>query len=58
MMTKSEQYRRNVEADPGASFWLKKALVTAEGRDVVDMLSDAEQLLQYVQQRAIEAGVS
>lgn len=57
-MTKSTEYKRNVENDQSASFWLKKALVTAEGRDVLDALADAEQLLEYCQQRAIEAGVA
>lgn len=57
-MSKSEEYRRKVESDPSASFWLKKALVTADGRDVLDALADAEQLLEYCQQRAIEAGIA
>ena len=49
------QIKARIEADHAASFWLKKAIITAEGRDCLDALGDAEFLLTYCQQRAYEA---
>lgn len=49
------QIKQHHESDFSSSFWLKKAIVTAEGRDVLDALNDAEALLTYCQQRAYEA---
>lgn len=54
---KSKQYQREVEADQSASFWLKKAICTAEHRDALDALIDAEALLAYCKLRAAEAGL-
>ena len=44
---KSSEMQRAIESDMSASFWLKKAIVTAEGRDPFDALCDAETLVQY-----------
>ncbi len=39
-------------ADPAASFWLKKALRSAMGRDCVDAYRDAGRLLALLERRA------
>ena len=53
----SQELKQLTEADKSVSFWLKKAIVTAEGRDVLDALDDAQTLLVYCQARAKEAGL-
>ena len=54
MEMKSTDLQRSIETDMSASFWLKKAIVTAEGRDPLDALRDAETLQMYCQLRMDE----
>ena len=56
-MMNSEQVKRTIENSHSASFWLKKAVVTAEGRDVLDALYDAQALLEFCRARAVECGI-
>lgn len=51
----ANEFKREVERDPAESFWLKKALVTAEGRDPIDAMNDAETLLFFCKLRLAEA---
>jgi len=53
-MMKSTDLQQSIESDVSASFWLKKALVTAESRDPLDALRDAETLQMYCQLRLDE----
>ncbi len=50
----SKELANRIENSMSASFWLKKAIVTAQGRDPVDMVRDAELLLLYCKQRLAE----
>ena len=53
----AKQFQSEVEQDKAASFWLKKAICTAEGRDVLDAMIDAEALLAYCKLRCVESGI-
>jgi hypothetical protein len=45
---------RRVEADPGASFWLRGALQQLGRRDPLDACRDVEELAQLCTQRLAE----
>ncbi len=44
--------------NPATSYWLVRAVIELENRDVQDALIDAEHLLAICQERAREAGLA
>jgi hypothetical protein len=52
-MSHNEEIKRLV-SDPGVSFWLRDALLSALQRDPVDAANDAEVLFAVLDRRAIE----
>ncbi|HSG21509.1 MAG TPA: hypothetical protein VLA64_00975 [Azonexus sp.] len=52
-MSYNEEIERLV-SDPGVSFWLRDALLSALQRDPVDAANDAEMLFAVLDKRAIE----
>lgn len=53
----SDQIAKYYEESPSASYFVKKAIKAAAGRDVLDALNDAEALLAFCKLRAQEAGL-
>tara|TARA_R110000772_G_scaffold15176_1_gene44094 strand:+ start:104 stop:292 length:189 start_codon:yes stop_codon:yes gene_type:complete len=48
--------KQDIINSPSASKWLKAAIQTAERRDILDALRDAEALVQLLQEDCIKAG--
>lgn len=53
----SQQFASIIEQSKAHSYWLKKAIVTAQGRDICDMHADTEALLKYCEMRSVEEGL-
>lgn len=47
----ANEYYKQIQASPCATYWLKDAVKVASTRDPVDALRDAEALVQYCQKR-------
>ena len=53
----SQQFYNAIQRSPGSSNWLKSAAAEAMTRDCVDMLADAETLVEFCETICREAGV-
>jgi hypothetical protein len=40
---------KQILSDPCASYWLKRAIVDSQARDIVDALNDAETLVRVLE---------
>lgn len=50
----AREWAAEIQADPGASHWLKAALTALLNRDPVDALNDVELLHRVIQQNCAE----
>lgn len=56
-MESSLKIKEELLRDPAVSYWLKNALNTLDARDVCDALLDVDLLLNFINHKAVEAGL-